>query len=57
MATFIFRCPRTGFNVQAFTAGNGDRDNEAYEAITCIACQRVHLVNPTTGKIVADDDD
>ena len=31
------------------------RDNAApedYEAITCIACQQVHLVNPKTGRVL-----
>lgn len=56
MTTFVFRCPRTGFNVQGFTAGDNDEPDEAL-AITCIACQRVHLVNQTTGKVVGEDDD
>jgi len=25
---------------------------EAYEAVTCTACGRVHLINPKTGKIL-----
>ena len=32
-------------------------DLEGYKAITCLACQRTHLVNPTTGKILGEDDE
>ena len=29
---------------------------ETYESVTCLACQRVHLVNPATGKTMGSDD-
>jgi hypothetical protein len=38
MATFIYRCPSTGWNVQAHT--EDDQKGQAFEVITCIACQR-----------------
>jgi hypothetical protein len=28
-----------------------------YEAITCLACKRVYLVNPKTGKLLGKDND
>jgi hypothetical protein len=31
-------------------------DDDAYEAITCLACRKVHYVNPTTGKVLGEDD-
>jgi hypothetical protein len=55
MATFIFRCPCTGWNVQAHTEDN-DNKGQTFEVITCIACQRLHLVNPETGKVAGEDD-
>ena len=27
-----------------------------FEAITCIACEQLHLVNPETGKVAGEDD-
>lgn len=58
MATFLYRCPNTSSMVQGFvqgfvaeeTPGNPD----AYESITCLACRQLHLVNPTTGRVLGD---
>jgi hypothetical protein len=56
MATFIFRCPCTGWNVQAHTEDSGKNGN-TFEAIACIACQQLHLVNPETGRVAGEDND
>ena len=32
--------------------GSANEDN-AFHAITCLACRRVHLVDPTSGKVAA----
>jgi hypothetical protein len=56
MATFIFRCPCTGWNVQSHTEDNGKNGN-TFQAIACIACQQLHLVNPETGKVAGEDND
>jgi hypothetical protein len=29
--------------------------NHIYEAVTCIACQRTHLVNFNTGRVLGND--
>ena len=50
MARFIFRCPCTGWNVQAHTEDN-DKKGQTFETIACIACQQLHLVNPQTGMV------
>ena len=55
MATFLFRCPATGLNVQGWIADEPG-DDEAYEPISCHACAVVHLVNPKTGKVLSGDD-
>jgi hypothetical protein len=55
MPTFLYRCPNTGQTVQGFTAEEADGDT--YEAITCLACRRLHFVNPATGKVLGQDDD
>ena len=56
MAPYLFRCPNTGLTVQGWVADEIDsRNGEAYEAVSCLACGQVHLVNPTTGKTLGDD--
>jgi len=53
----VFRCPNTGLNVQGWIADDPtEGEAEHYEPITCMACTRVHLVNPKTGRILGDDD-
>jgi hypothetical protein len=42
--------------VQGWTAGGPD-DEEGYEAVTCLACGRMHFVNPKTGKTLAENDE
>jgi hypothetical protein len=55
MAAFIYRCPATGYNVQAFVAEDPTTGGEdAFRSVTCTVCARVHLVNPRTGKVVGD---
>jgi hypothetical protein len=56
MPAFLYRCPNTGYRVQAFVAEDASDDSEDYQAITCTLCQRVHLVNPTTGKVLGEDE-
>jgi hypothetical protein len=51
MVPFLYRCPFIGLLVQALHRHDpSDDDADWYEAVTCIACQQVHLVNPKTGK-------
>ena len=58
MAPFLYRCPSTGLRVQGWSAEEVPaNDANIYETITCIACQRVHLVNPATGNVLTSDDD
>jgi hypothetical protein len=56
MPPFLYRCPLTGMNVQGWSADEVDND-ETYLTVTCLACQRVHLVNPATGKAMGSDDE
>jgi hypothetical protein len=57
MPPFIHRRPNTGLNVQGFSAEEVPADDGSYETLTCIVCRQVHLVNPTTGKVLGSDDD
>jgi hypothetical protein len=58
MPPFLYRCPNTGLNVQGFVADDPtEGEAETYEPVTCLACTRVHLVNPRTGKVAGAEDD
>jgi hypothetical protein len=56
MATRVFLCPNAGDRVQGWFADNGS-DSEIYEAVTCLACRQVHMVNPKTGKVLGADEE
>jgi hypothetical protein len=56
MATRVFLCPNTGIRVQGWFADNGSEDADTYQPMSCLACQRVHLVNPATGKVLGAED-
>ena len=44
MVTFIYRCPKTGFNVQGWLAEE-PADPSAVVPVTCLACSGTHLVS------------
>ena len=55
-AGFVYRCPNTGLNVQGWIESEpADGEADLYEAVTCTACARVHLVNPKTGTLFGED--
>jgi hypothetical protein len=56
MAALLYRCPNTGFQVQGYSPEQTSDDDSAYEAVTCLVCQRIHLVNPATGKVLGEDE-
>jgi hypothetical protein len=58
MATTMFKCPFTEVNVQYWLDGTDEDVSEnEYEAVTCQACARLHLVNRKTGKLLGQDDE
>ena len=58
MATFVFKCPNMGLNVQGFVADDpSEEDNHSYRTITCLACRQIHLVNPKTGGVLIVGDE
>jgi hypothetical protein len=57
MPPFIYRCPNTSLNVQGFSAEEITADDASFETVTCLACRQLHLVNPTTGKVLGSDND
>jgi hypothetical protein len=54
--TFLHRCPITGYKVQGFIADYPAENRHVYEALTCLACNRIHLVDPKTGKVAGSDE-
>jgi hypothetical protein len=54
MTAFLFRCPATGYSVQAVVA-DPVPDGDVYQSVTCTACSRTHLVNPKTGKVAGTE--
>ena len=58
MAAFIYRCPTTGGNVQGWFADDVSEDEgeTTYEAVTCLACTQMHLVNRSTGRVLGAGD-
>jgi hypothetical protein len=57
MAKLIFRCDRTGMNVQVWLPEEVPTvQTDSYEVVTCPACARVHIVNKTTGKTLSEKD-
>jgi hypothetical protein len=58
MATFVYRCPNTGFKVQGWVADDpSEGGGETYAAIPCTICTRIHLIDPKTGKVLGVDKD
>ena len=53
MAPFLYRCPITSQTVQGWVADNGNLKDEA-QAIRCIACSRLHLINTKTGRVIGE---
>ena len=50
MFKMLYRCPTTGQNID-FSCEPAN-EPETYETVTCRACNRVHLVNVTSGKVL-----
>ena len=57
MPPFLYRCPNTGDNVQAWAEDDPADESLTYIQVTCLACAQSHLVNQKTGKVLGSDDD
>ncbi len=57
MATFLYRCPVTGYRVQGFVASEPNQnEDDVFWPVTCAVCAQVHLVNPKTGQTLGTKD-
>ncbi|WP_367116388.1 hypothetical protein [Bradyrhizobium sp.] len=56
MGNIVFRCPRTGLNVQHRLAEEASPDDPqcTYETVVCNACTRIHFINRETGKLLGE---
>jgi hypothetical protein len=55
MESLVFRCTQRRTDVQVWLPENADPERaDNYEAVTCPACARVHLINRKTGKMLGD---
>ena len=52
MGTLVFVCPITGRPVQGLVPDEETNDPDAYHTVDCLACGQVHLVSPTTGRVL-----
>jgi hypothetical protein len=54
---FLYRCPTTGHKVQGLVRGNARStdDTVTYETVTCLACNGLHLVDPSSGRVLGAD--
>jgi len=46
MSAFLYLCPNTGQRVQGWSSASQAAQPSALEAVTCMACGRVHLIDP-----------
>jgi hypothetical protein len=54
MASFIFCCPDVGLPVQGFAAEDESVVTGRFVAVECVACKRLHFVDPTTGQTLRE---
>ncbi len=53
----LFRCPRTGMNVQHRIDDwrlESSEPADSYVPVRCPACMSLHFVNSTTGKLLSE---
>ena len=55
MGNLIFKCPRTGMNVQHWLEEpKPGHPACAYETVVCKACTRLHFINRDTRKLLGE---
>ena len=55
MGNLVFKCPHTGLNVQHWLDEPAD-DSPSYETVVCQACNRLHFINRSTGKLLGAEE-
>jgi hypothetical protein len=56
MANLIFKCRRTGLNVQHWQAQDAAPDDPqgTYDTVVCQACSGIHFINRSTGRLLGE---
>lgn len=59
MGHIIFKCPRTGMNVQHWLADDPASDDSTsnYETVVCQACSRFHFIHRSSGKLLGTEEE
>ena len=59
MGNVIFKCPRTGMNVQHWLADEPEPSDPqaSYETVTCSACGGLHFINRSNGRLLGQQED
>jgi hypothetical protein len=60
MGNLIFKCPNTGLNVQHWldeTEADQDDPSSACETVLCQACNRLHFIKRSSGKLLGQRED
>ncbi len=58
MSNVIFKCPNTALNVQHWLDdAEPDHPSSAYETVVCQACNRLHFINRSSGKLLGQPED
>jgi hypothetical protein len=50
----LFKCSRTGMNVQHWLADTPADDEATHSPVRCPACTRLHFINTSTGKLLGE---
>ena len=50
MPAILYTCPVTSDRVSGWVVADPASRDEHFEAVECIACRRMHLIDPKTGK-------
>lgn len=55
MGNVLFKCPRTGMNVQHWVAEPASDDpHSSFETVICQACGGIHFINRSSGKLLGE---
>jgi hypothetical protein len=59
MSNFVFKCPRTGMNVQHRLADESVPGDQrcTYETVLCQACGRLHFINRSSRKLLGEKEE
>ncbi len=57
MGHLVFKCPRTGLNVQHWLADDpvSDDPDGSYETVVCQACNGFHFIDRSSGKLLGGE--